>query len=252
MNAITAHLSGLKTLDEGLKGTAKFKEPKPFDGKASSVTQFLQDIRNTIQLSHRSLISDHDKCLYFFTYLGPGAPKEWYNSVELHNRELLDDFEKFAESFKKHFGDSNIVATAQNKLDELYQTRSAAQYIARFNEWVIHLDLTDTSKIHMLYQHLKMPNGKSKPSLKLEHNNNVPSSSSLDTLSTGEPMEIDATKVTKPRGPLTKAEREHYRQNGLCMYCRGTNHQVKQCPNMSDKARKAYLEKQSSSVSGKA
>ncbi|ESK81475.1 hypothetical protein Moror_2206 [Moniliophthora roreri MCA 2997] len=156
MNAITAHLSGLKTLDEGLKGTAKFKEPKPFDGKASSVTQFLQDIRNTIQLSHRSLISDHDKCLYFFTYLGPGAPKEWYNSVELHNRELLDDFEKFAESFKKHFGDSNIVATAQNKLDELYQTRSAAQYIARFNEWVIHLDLTDTSKIHMLYQHLKM------------------------------------------------------------------------------------------------
>ncbi|KAI3601342.1 hypothetical protein WG66_013363 [Moniliophthora roreri] len=151
MNAITTHLSGLKTLDEGPKGIAKFKEPKPFDGKTSSVTRFLQDIRNTIQLSCRSLISDHDKCLYFSTYLGPGAPKEWYNSVELHNRELLDDFEKFVESFKKHFGNSNIVATAQNKLNELYQTGSAAQYIAHFNEWVIHLNLTDVSKIHMLY-----------------------------------------------------------------------------------------------------
>ncbi|ESK93271.1 hypothetical protein Moror_14565 [Moniliophthora roreri MCA 2997] len=156
MNAITAHFSGLKTSDEGLKGIAKFKEPKPFDGKASSITQFLQDIRNAIQLSYCSLVSDHNKCLYFSTYLESGTLKEWYNSVELNNRELLDDFEKFAESFKKHFGDSNIVATAQNKLDKLYQTGSAAQYIAWFNEWVIHLNLTDTSKIHMLYRHLKM------------------------------------------------------------------------------------------------
>uniref|UniRef100_A0A0W0G7F4 Retrotransposon gag domain-containing protein n=1 Tax=Moniliophthora roreri TaxID=221103 RepID=A0A0W0G7F4_MONRR len=68
---------------------------------------------------------------------------------------LLNDFRKFTESFKKHFEDSNIVTTAQNKLDELYQTGSAAQYIARFNEWVVYLNLTDASKIHMLYCHLK-------------------------------------------------------------------------------------------------
>ncbi|KAI3616569.1 hypothetical protein WG66_011385 [Moniliophthora roreri] len=155
LNAIATHLTQLRAPDDGPKGVPKFKEPKIFDGKASSVTQFLQDIKNTIQLSRRSLVSDHDKCLYFSTYLSSGALKEWYNSVELNNRTLLDDFAKFAESFKKHFGDSNIVATAQSKLDDLYQTGSAAQYIAWFNEWVIHLDLTDTSKIHMLYRHLK-------------------------------------------------------------------------------------------------
>ncbi|EEB92456.1 hypothetical protein MPER_09028 [Moniliophthora perniciosa FA553] len=157
MNAITTQLTKLRVPDDSPRGIPKFKEPGVFNGKASSVTQFLQDIKNAIQLSRSSLISDHDKCLYFSTYLGSGAPKEWYNSIELHNRSLLDDFEKFAESFKKHFGDSNIVATAQNKLDDLHQTGSAAQYIARFNEWVVHLDLTDASKIHMLYRHLKAP-----------------------------------------------------------------------------------------------
>ncbi|KAI3604843.1 hypothetical protein WG66_008606 [Moniliophthora roreri] len=153
--AITAHLTQLQVLDEGPKGIPKFKEPNVFNSKASSVTQFLQDIRNMIQLSHHSLVSDHNKCLYFSTYLGSRAPKEWYNSVELNNKELLNYFGKFMESFKKHFRDSNIVATAQNKLDKMYQTGSAAQYIARFNEWVVHLDLTNASKIHMLYHHLK-------------------------------------------------------------------------------------------------
>uniref|UniRef100_A0A0W0FP06 Retrotransposon gag domain-containing protein n=1 Tax=Moniliophthora roreri TaxID=221103 RepID=A0A0W0FP06_MONRR len=133
LNAITAYLTQLRVLDEGPKGVPKFKKPNVFNGKALLVIQFLQDIRNAIQLSHCSL----------------------YNSIELNNKELLNDFGKFTESFKKHFGDSNIIATAQNKLDELYQTGSAAQYIARFNEWVVHLDLTDASKIHMLYCHLK-------------------------------------------------------------------------------------------------
>ncbi|KAI3601006.1 hypothetical protein WG66_014903 [Moniliophthora roreri] len=155
LNAITAHLTQLWVPDEGPKGIPKFKKPNVFNGKALLVTQFLQDIRNAIQLSRCSLVSDHNKCLYFSTYFGSGAPKEWYNSIELNNKELLNDFGKFTESFKKHFGDSNIIATAQNKLDELYQTGSAAQYIARFNEWVVHLDLTDASKIHMLYCHLK-------------------------------------------------------------------------------------------------
>ncbi|KAI3618821.1 hypothetical protein WG66_015017 [Moniliophthora roreri] len=188
----------------------------------------------------RPKVSDHDKCLYFSTYLGSGAPKEWYNSVKLNNRTLLDDFTKFTESFKKHFGDSNIVATAQSKLDDLYQTGSAAQYIAWFNEWVIHLDLTDTSKIHMLYGHLKTsvkdaitfvskttqptkfkeycdlitkiddqiheqdrekkkdykPNGKPKTSNDTEPNN-IPSIPTTMP-SSGEPLEIDATKVSKP------------------------------------------------------
>ncbi|KAI3596166.1 hypothetical protein WG66_008958 [Moniliophthora roreri] len=101
-----------------LKGIPKFKETNIFNGKAL-------------------------------------APKEWYNSIDLNNKELLNNFGKFTESFKKHFGDLNIIATAQNKFDELYQTGSAAQYIARFNEWVVHLDLTNASKVHMLYHHLK-------------------------------------------------------------------------------------------------
>ncbi|KAI3621719.1 hypothetical protein WG66_016720 [Moniliophthora roreri] len=125
LNAITAHMTQLWVLDKGLKGIPKFKEPNVFNSNASLVTQFLQDIRN-------------------------------YNSIELNNKELLNDFGKFTESFKKHFRDSNIIATAQNKLDELYQTGSAAQYIARFNEWVVYLDLTDAFKIHMLYHHLKV------------------------------------------------------------------------------------------------
>ncbi|EEB88878.1 hypothetical protein MPER_13098, partial [Moniliophthora perniciosa FA553] len=227
-------------------GTPKFKEPRVFDGKGTSVVPFLQEIKNAVYLSRRSLATEKDKCVYLSTYLGNGSPREWYNSIDIQTPELLNDFDKFTDDFKKHFGDSNIVATAQNKIDEIHQTGSAAQYVARLNEWIYHLELSEATKIQYVYRHLK---SSVKDAITLVPKENRPKtykaygdfaieidnrlhererekkkdsrttnrprpldskethdtpSQSIPELPAGEPMEIDATRISKPRGPLTE------------------------------------------------
>ena len=66
------------------------------------------------------------------------------------------------------------------------------------------------------------------------------------TLSPGEPMEIDATKVGKPRGPLTPEERQRRIDLSLCLYCGGENHDVNSCPN----AKKRFASKQANPSGG--
>lgn len=83
----------------------------------------------------------------------------------------------------------------------------------------------------------------------------APSSSALPP---GEPMEIDATRTARPRGPLTPEERQRRKDLGLCEYCGGAKHNKFNCPNMSATAKKRMQEfakksqAQGSSQSGKA
>lgn len=60
------------------------------------------------------------------------------------------------------------------------------------------------------------------------------------------PMEIDAVR----RGPLSSAEKERRRKEGLCLYCGQGQHLISNCPNMSAKAKAAS--KPTASPSGKA
>jgi len=59
------------------------------------------------------------------------------------------------------------------------------------------------------------------------------------SLPPGIPMEIDATK-TVPCQPLTKEEHDCLFAQGLCLYCGGAEHTVKNCPNMSERAKKKF------------
>lgn len=79
----------------------------------------------------------------------------------------------------------------------------------------------------------------------------APTSTSSSTLPPGEPMVIDATKISKPHGPLTAEEWEQHHKHNLCLYCSGTNHSAATCPNMSDGSKKQHVPK-ASSQSGKA
>jgi Retrotransposon gag protein len=79
----------------------------------------------------------------------------------------------------------------------------------------------------------------------------TPISTSTPTLPPGEPMVIDATKISKPRGPLTAEERERRHKHNLCLYCGGANHTATTCPNMSEASKKRHVPK-ASAQSGKA
>ena len=44
------------------------------------------------------------------------------------------------------------------------------------------------------------------------------------------PMDVDATRQSRPRGPLSEAEKERRRKNNLCFYCGEGSHLFKNCP----------------------
>jgi hypothetical protein len=56
----------------------------------------------------------------------------------------------------------------------------------------------------------------------------VPVTSTSASFSGPVPMEVDAT--SRPRGPLSDAEKERRRRDGLCLYCASKDHRVINCP----------------------
>ena len=137
--------------------TPKFREPRLFDGKVSSVTPFLAEIGSAIFLQSHALNTDRLKTVYFSMYLKDGSPRSWYYMIE-HDpskSHLLDDYDLFLESFKKHFGDSNRHATALAAMKNLVQTGSCAAFASRFRELLVDLDYTERHKIDEFRAKLK-------------------------------------------------------------------------------------------------
>lgn len=48
-------------------------------------------------------------------------------------------------------------------------------------------------------------------------------------------MEIDATRISRQRGPLSQAEKDRRRREGLCLYCGNSGHVANDCPNKGKK-----------------
>ncbi|KAK7438872.1 hypothetical protein VKT23_017799 [Stygiomarasmius scandens] len=74
------------------------------------------------------------------------------------------------------------------------------------------------------------------------------SDSSSNSLPQGEPMQIDATKNSKPQGKLTNTEQKHRIDNGLCLYCSKYSKTTDTCPNCSPQAIKRMEEHKANST----
>lgn len=140
---------------DGPRGVARFNQPHIFNGSASDVDSFVDDIAGAIRLSRASLPNDEDKALYLNSYLGNGSPKSWFNAIRATIPHLLDDYEELIINFREHFGDSDVEATALRKIDALRQTSSCSTYASRFREQLIHVDFSESTKILKFYEGLK-------------------------------------------------------------------------------------------------
>lgn len=253
------------------RGSVRFKEPSSFGGASKDVEDFLDEILNAIHLQRASIITSYDKALFLSTYLKSGSPKSWFYSIKISSEYLLDDFDGLLRNFRKHFGDPDLAATAQRKLDKLRQAASCAAYAARSRELHAYLDLSDTTKINMFYKGLKaelkdtlaplqkptdfdeyvtfcttIDNRLHFRNLEKKEETKTRSSSSSFPYSQASPssstpsndvvpMEIDSIK----RGPITAEEKERRRAGGLCYYCGQGVHRADDCPNMSQKVKDA-------------
>jgi len=135
--------------------TARFREPKPFKGKADDVPGFLLEINDAIALSRNGLPTDQDKCIYMASFFEEGAAKQWYTSVRISQTHLLDSFVDFRNEFQAHFGNPNVATSAKYKIDALSQTGSVSSYAARYFELLVHVDWSEQTKIDTFYRKLK-------------------------------------------------------------------------------------------------
>lgn len=134
---------------------AKIKEPSSFTGKVSEVITFVTEMRQRFSYNPAAYPTEYHKCMYFGSYLASGAPKQWFQGCCEADPVFLEDFDNFVEAFKRHFGDSDLQGTVRRQLNALKQMGSAATYAARFRELVVHLDLTEQSKVDMFFKGLK-------------------------------------------------------------------------------------------------
>ncbi|KAL0065032.1 hypothetical protein AAF712_008025 [Marasmius tenuissimus] len=242
-------------------GSPKIRDIKSFDGKSQNITRFCQESHNAIYLLWKTLPTDRDKSLYFTTNFDGTSPHEWLKAVQLTNPNLLDDFEAFVQAFIDHFGDSDIVGTALQKIGKLQQTaeiKDALTYVKKADRPKTYKEFTNLiteidDRIHewkierkaeARRTKSKSSNGNGNGNGNSHHYSPPPPSTAATSTSLppGEPMEIDATCVQHPKR-LSATERQRHKDEGLCTYCGGKDHQVKNCPNMSEAAKKAYKDR---------
>jgi len=261
------------------RSVAKFREPRLFKGNATEVDAFVDEILSAVELSCSSLPTDMDKALYLSTYLDNGSPRSWFTAIRHTNEELLNDFDLLIDNFKQHFGDPDTEGTALRKIENLRQTGSCANYASKFRELLVYVNFNTSTTIQKYYEGLKdevkdllltvhnpptefdeyvtlmitidnrlhrreVERKATKKSTPRQQNTTdtitQPKPTAFTTtLPPGVPMEIDAMK-TVPRPPLTKEERDRCFAQGLCLYCGGAEHTVKNCPNMSERAKKKF------------
>lgn len=273
-DAVNALATRAPAASNGNAPAIRFREPPIFKGKPEELDGFLFAVQDGIDLQRQAFTSDSEWVTYMAGYLGDGSPWAWLTGICKHSPALLADYSSFVSAFKAHFGDPDFLGTATHRLVVLRQTGACASYAACFRELAAVLDLTEFSRCEYFYNGLKdevkdriVYTGRpatldelEKLALAIDNRiytrslerscrsgtrSNAPPttqtaiapSPAISTVppSVPTPMEVDAMR----RGPLTPAERQHRRDQNLCMYCGGPGHHADTCTKLPNACRRA-------------
>ena len=230
--------------------------PDKFNGDRKAFRGFINQLRMLFTLNSQIYHSDELKVFTTGTLLS-GKALYWFNPIvenPTQYQEIISSFERFLESFSQSFSPINQTRQATNQIRHLRQNRGPASSYAsefrqiasdlRWNEEALkaqyYLGLSDEVK-DMLVNFPEVPtlDGLITLSIKCDQRlferkqtkkqfHAFPAATSVNHSVTTEatPMEIDSMK----RQSLTKEERDHRMQNGLCIVCGEPGHFKKDCP----------------------
>lgn len=116
-----------------------------FNGCTTEVVYFLCKIHAYINLQQVS--TDHQKAMLLLIYLKDGSPIVWFNAIECTSAYLLNDWKQLQEAFMARFQDPNLVKSSLTAIENLKQTGAAADYANKFQEHLVHLDLSMFTQI---------------------------------------------------------------------------------------------------------
>jgi hypothetical protein len=226
----------------------KPSKPPSFGGdRGESVDTWIKQVERYFRLSD---IPEEDQVEWGASFLTKNAAS-WFE-VENQRAETAGNnltWITFARAIRKRFKPVNAEENARERLGRLKQTGSVTAYAHAFRILMQDLpDMHENDALHYFKKGLKenvaiqvgLRNPLNVPeaeqmaetidNILYEHRNSREYAKPYPTPSRKPggptPMEID----TNTRQPLTEKEREKFRKEGICFYCREGKHLAKECP----------------------
>lgn len=143
-----------------------FKTAKPdlFQGERTQLDEWLLQVDLFFKFGAKN-IDDKDKVSFISTYLR-GQAARWIKPyltqyLDESNQDgddvdqLMEDYDEFKKRIRQVFGTSNEAAVAARMIQGLSQTKSAADYTAKFQQYAVQTDWDDKALMVMYKQGLK-------------------------------------------------------------------------------------------------
>lgn len=131
------------------------REPKPFGGQREQLESFLDHLRLIFALQPQRFPNDKQKVLYTASYF-EGAAFSWFQPLLTKDDDLLlSDFEKFTKRLVHTFGDAFLEENAEDRLFELKQLTSVANYASEFRRLAAHVDMNEKGLVAHFRRGLK-------------------------------------------------------------------------------------------------
>jgi hypothetical protein len=121
------------------------RQPRIFNGQIREVELFLNELENTFACL--GPVSDDKRAYYMGSFMGPGAPVEWFTNLKRQQSPLLLDFAALIHNFRTCYGDPKVAASALRLLRKLRMGSDAFRYSQDFQSLLIYVQLTDQLKI---------------------------------------------------------------------------------------------------------
>jgi len=257
----------------------KIPSPPEFSGKVSEFRNFMAQCTLTLHMCPNTYVTDEQKVLFIVSLLRGPALTWARDIPEQPDHQLRNDYPAFKTALSNLYLDRNLKAACEDKLSRLRQTKSAAAYAVEFQTTVAPLGLNNDAECLFFYLGLKseikddlatvgrattlsglidqaIGIDQRKHQRRLEEKKVNPSSSSSSSSSSSGPhdskpksqsnfasanqaSQSNSPQFSRPRGPLTDAEKARRKQKGLCVYCADPAHAWDNCPRRLANAAKA-------------
>ena len=245
--------------------------PEKFDGSISKCKRFISSVENVFAIQPSRYGTSEIRTRFIGTLL-IGDALTWFSGIVDYSPDLLLSYENFIGELRNLFDDPHAQRHACTSLKRLRQGKfSVTSYSAKFRHLSLETGYNDLAKMDIFRSGLnddvkdvlatslvdpenledliklsvkidqrlfdrrleknsyKIPYGHSdKPK------RNLPQGAPSGSV----PMDLDGmeTQGVKPRGKLTKEERNRRIENNLCLYCGEAGHKVNSCPKRSERS----------------
>lgn len=247
------------------------KAPEPFSGdKAHELRHFVQSCKVNFLCYPHHFTSERRKVLYAASFL-TGIASDWFDPYlddSGPSNVLLDSWTNFEDALRTMFGDSNIQATAEYRLDALKmndrdkistyitQFRTSAKetgwsdsalrfafkkgLASRILDELAHMDIDSTlESLIVASKKVDDRHWERERERKLFHPSNLSSKVKKEGSKTDRPSPEPSSMVEETtedvehllteEGKLQETEKERRKKLGLCNYCAGP-HKLQDCP----------------------